>query len=48
MPAGFSSMDRDDAHQMRKHGGTAESWGEMWQGSEEPWGEKTYAPTSAP
>lgn len=48
MPAGVSSMEREDAHQIRKHDGAAENWGEMWQGSEEPRGKKTYAPTSAP
>lgn len=48
MPAGLSSMDGEDAHQTRKNDGTAESWGEMWQDSEQPRGMKTYAPTSAP
>lgn len=48
MPSWISSMDRENAHQIKKHDGTAESWGEMWQGSEEPWGKKTYAPISAP
>lgn len=41
MPAGLSSMDREDAYQIRKNDGMAESWGEMWQDSEESWGKKT-------